>query len=61
LWTTLSAGQALPHHHSGCSKSLSEIPDLFLIVVGDEERIMREFEKHPGTDLSRVEIARRRT
>lgn len=41
---------------AGCAQALSEIPDLFLIVTGDEERIRREFTKHPGTDLSRVEI-----
>ncbi len=41
---------------SGCALALSEISDLYLILTGDEARIKQELEKHPGTDLKRVEI-----
>ncbi|MGI6150763.1 MAG: phosphate acyltransferase PlsX [Christensenellales bacterium] len=41
---------------SGCALALSEIPDLFLILTGDEARIRQELAKHPDADLNRVEI-----
>lgn len=41
---------------SGCALALSEIPDLYLIITGDEARIKRELSKHPGMDAKRVEV-----
>ena len=40
----------------GCAIALSQIPDLYLIVTGDEDRVRAEFEKYPRCDMTRVDI-----
>ena len=41
---------------SGCAMALAEIPDLYLILTGDEQRIEQELAKHKGIDRGRVEV-----
>ena len=36
--------------------ALAEIPDLYLILTGDEQRIEQELAKHKGIDRGRVEV-----
>ncbi len=41
---------------AGCALALVEIPDLYLILTGDESRIKSELAKHPNADMNRVEV-----